>query len=166
MCCRIYDLADECGVPIEVNCKSPLHYDKQKGRDPETVRTPLYTSKSKVYLVNQEVYKKRQNETTNCPYEEKPNTIFLGTGSNYWHIHINKIFLKKAEISKINNVFEKKLPYSFLWLLHQCSRILDCRMPDLYLELMNLEIKLFKLIQPYEKSNETKCGTMFSKITL
>ncbi|XP_015374841.1 PREDICTED: TATA box-binding protein-associated factor RNA polymerase I subunit B [Diuraphis noxia] len=163
---RIYDLADECGVPIEVNFKSPLHYEKEKGKDPETALTPLYTSQSKVYLVNQEVYKKKQNETTNSPYEEKPNTIFLGTGSNYWHIHINKTFLKQAEISKINNVFKTKLPYSFLWLMNQCSRILDCRMPELYLELMNLEIKFFKLIQPYEKSNETKCETMFSNITL
>lgn len=161
---RIYDLADECGVPIKVNCRSPLHYTKQKGKD--TVARPLYTSQTKVCLVNQEVYENKQYETTNSLNEEKPNTIFLGTGSNYWHIHISKDILKKAEISKINKVFEKKLPYSFLWLMHQCSRVLDCRMPELYLELMDLEINFSTFIQPYETSEQTKCEEMFSNITL
>lgn len=117
-------------------------------------------------LVNQEVYENKQYETTNSLNEEKPNTIFLGTGSNYWHIHISKDILKKAEISKINKVFEKKLPYSFLWLMHQCSRVLDCRMPELYLELMDLEINFSTFIQPYETSEQTKCEEMFSNITL
>lgn len=151
-------------MSIEVNTKSPLHYTKQEDRN--TVAKPSYTSQTKMYLVNQKVYKNKQNETTNSSYEEKPNTIFLGTGSNYWHIHISKDFLKKAEISKINEVFEKKLPYSFLWLMHQCRRVLDCRMPELYLELMDLEVNFSTFIQPYETSKQTKCEEMFSNITL
>lgn len=153
-------------MPIQVNSRSPLHYTKQKSRDPVTVQTPSYTSQSKVYLVNQESYINQKNENTNSSYEEEPNTIYLGTGSNYWHIYINKEFLKKTEISKINKLFEKKLPYSFVWLMQQCCRVLDCRMPELYLELMDLEIKFSKFIQPNNTSKQTKCEEMFSNMAL
>uniref|UniRef100_A0A2S2NPB4 Uncharacterized protein n=1 Tax=Schizaphis graminum TaxID=13262 RepID=A0A2S2NPB4_SCHGA len=163
---RIYDLADECNIPIEVNFSSPLHYVKQKGRDSDTVGTLPYASQINVYLINQEVYKNKQNETTNSSYEEKPNTIFLGTGSNYWFIYINKNFLKKANIYKINTVFKKKIPHSFLWFMHQCCRILDCHMSDLYLQLMDLETKFSTFIQPNETSNQTECEEMISNITL
>ncbi|XP_060842088.1 TATA box-binding protein-associated factor RNA polymerase I subunit B [Rhopalosiphum padi] len=163
---RIYDLADECNIPIEVNFSNPLHYTKQKGRDSDTVGTLPYASQINVYLINQDVFKNKQNETTNSSYEEKPNTIFLGTGSNYWFIYINKNFLNKANISKINTVFKKKLPHSFLWFMHQCCRILDCHMSDLYLQLMDLETKLSTFIQSNETSNQTECEEMISNITL
>ncbi|XP_050053252.1 TATA box-binding protein-associated factor RNA polymerase I subunit B isoform X3 [Aphis gossypii] len=163
---RIYDLAEECNIPIEVNFNSPLHYMKQKGRDPDTVGTLPYTAQTNVYLVNQELYENKQNETTNTSYEEKPNTIFLGTGSNYWYIHINKHFLRKANISKQNKVFKKKLPYSFLWFMDQCCRVLDCHTSDLYKQLMDLENEFFTLIQPNKTSSQTECEEMISNITL
>lgn len=166
---RINDLANECDVPVEVNCSNPLHYTKQKGRDSDTFSAKSYTSQTKVCLVNHKVYTNRQNETietTNCSYKEKPSTIFLGTGSNYWFIYINKIFLKKADISKTATVFKKKLPYSFLWLLHQCCRVLDCHMSELYLELMDLENKFSTFLQPDKTTNQSECEEMFSNITL
>lgn len=163
---RIYDLAEECNIPIEVNFNSPLHYIKQKGRDPDTVGTLPYTAQTNVYLVNQELYENKQNETTNTSYEEKPNTIFLGTGSNYWYIHINKQFLRKANISKQNKVFKKKLPYSFLWFMDQCCRVLDCHMSDLYKQLMDIENEFSTFIQPNKTSSQTECKKMISNITL
>jgi len=119
-----------------------------------------------VYLVNQEFYENKQNETTNTSYEEKPNTIFLGTGSNYWYIHINKQFLRKANISKQNNVFKKKLPYSFLWFMDQCCRVLNCHMSDLYKQLMDLENEFSTFIKPNKTSSQAECEKMISNITL
>ncbi|XP_025191565.1 TATA box-binding protein-associated factor RNA polymerase I subunit B [Melanaphis sacchari] len=163
---RIYDLADQCNVPIEVNFNIPLHYTKQNDKDSDTIGTLPYTSQVNVYLVNQEMYKNKQNETTNSSYEEKPNTIFLGTGSNYWYIHINRHFLRKSKLSKINTVLKKKLPYSFLWFMRQCCRVLNCNMSDLYLQLINLEKKFSTFMQPNETSNQTECEEMISNITL
>lgn len=139
---------------------------KQKGKDPDTVGTLPSTAQTNVYLVNQELYENKQNETTNTSYEEKPNTIFLGTGSNYWYIHINKQFLRKANISKQNKVFKKKLPYSFLWFMDQCCRVLDCHMSDLYKQLIDLENEFSTFIQPNKTSNQTECEEMISNITL
>lgn len=119
-----------------------------------------------MFLVNEIVDKNIQIDTTNNSYEEKPNTIFLGTGSNYWCIHMNKYFLTKADITKINTVFNKKLPCSFLWLMHQCCRVLDCNMSELYSELIDLENRIFKILQSNKTDNQTECEEMLSNITL
>lgn len=122
-----------------------------------------------MYLINKPIRKNKQNETINNSYEEKPNTIFLGTGVNYWSIYINKTFLKTADIDKINIILQQKLPYSFLWFMKQCCRILDCPLSDMYLEVMNLE-KAFSIFQltneKTEKSDQNECEDLLSNITL
>lgn len=122
-----------------------------------------------MYLTNKPISKNKQNESLNNSYEEKPNTIFLGTGVNYWSVHMNKTFLKTADIDKIDTFLKQKLPYSFLWFMKQCCRILDCPLSEMYLEVMNLEkaFSTFLLMnEKTEKSNQTECEDMLSNITL
>jgi len=163
---RIYDLARQCDVPIKVNCNKPLHYKKQTYKDLDTKCPKSYTSQIKVYLINKPIDKNEQNEILNNSYEEKPNTIFLG-GLHYWFIHMNKIFLKKTDITKINTIFKQRLPYSFLWFMNLCCRILNCQLSEIYLELMNIEKKLSTFLQTVEETTSQKeCEDMFSNITL
>lgn len=171
---RIRNLAEECNVSIEINCSTPLHYMQQINIDSETktrnAKTCTATSKTKVHLIDQPINKNNNNEnkqdkTLNNLNKEKPNTIFLGTGRNYWLIHVNKKFLNKS-IAKINRVFNRQLPSSFLWFMYQCCQILDCQKSDLYRELMNIENEFSKFLQTKESTNLTDCEEILSNITL
>lgn len=166
---RIQNLADECNIPIEVNCNKPLHYTHQETSYFDTCDTNKKIScKSftKVHLIEELINKNEQNKKCNNNLnEERPNTIFLGTGHNYWCIHLNKRFVQRADISKLHTVLKQHLPYSFFWFMEQCYRILDCRLSDLYLELMNLE-EVFSLFLTKYKTNDqiTECEDMLSNI--
>lgn len=125
----------------------------------------IATAKTEVYLFDPPIKKNEKDETLNNSYKKKPNTIILGTGHNYWFIHMSKDFLLRNK-TKINRVFNKRLPYSFLWFMCQCCRILDCQKSELYIELMNIENKFSTYLQKNEKNNMTDCEDMFSNITL
>lgn len=146
----------------------PLHYTKLKTQDTEAkcfIPTTA-TSKTQVYLLDQPIKKNEKDETLNNLYKEKPNTIILGTGHSYWFIHISRDFLQRNN-TKINEVFNEQLPYSFLWFMCQCCRILDCQKSKLYIELMNIENKLSTHLQTnLTTSSTTDCEEMFSNITL
>lgn len=142
---------------------------EQTNKDPDTKCPKSYTGKTKVYIINQPIPMNKQNETLNNSCEEKPNTIFLGTGVNYWSIHMSKTLLKTVDIDKVNTILKQKLPYSFLWFMKQCCRILDCPLSDMYLELMNLEktFSTFLLTNEETKiSDQNICEDMLSNITL
>lgn len=108
----------------------------------------------------------KQNKTKNNSYKEKSNQIFLGSGLHYWFIHINNKFLKRADICSINDVFKKQLPYSFLWFMSQCCRILDCPPSKMYYELIQVENKLSLLLQEDKTSDEAELEDSFSNLTL
>lgn len=164
---RIYDLAGKCDIPIKVNRNIPLHYMKQKNKDRDTEGPKSYTDKTKVYLINKPINKNKQNETLKNSYEEeKPNTIFLGIGLNYWFIHVTPIFLKKTDITKINTILKQKLPYSFLWFMNLCCKILHCPLSEMYLELINIEKELLTFLKTDEMTSQKECEDMFSSITL
>lgn len=167
---RTQDLADECNIPIEVNCNIPLHYTHQETSYFDTCDTnkkKYNKSFIKVHLIEEPINKKEQNKTFYINLnEERPNTIFLG-GLNYWCIHLNKRFVQRADISKLRTVLKQQLPYSFFWFMEQCYRILDCQLSDLYLELMHIE-EVFSLFLKKYKSNDqmTECEDMLSNITI
>jgi len=166
---RINDLAKECDISIQVNCSRPYHYVKQSEKDSDTKCSKSYTAKSTVYLINKQksVINNEQKKIINDSYEENPNTIYLGTGFNYWSKHISKHFLKRADITKINTVLKTQLPYSFLWFMKQCCTLLDCSLSEIYVELINIEKQFSTLLQTCEVTHdETGCEEMFSNISL
>lgn len=128
-----------------------------------------YESFTKVHIIDKPINKKKQNKTfsTNVS-EEKPNTIFLGGGFNYWCIHLDKRYIQRVDISKLRTLLKQQLPYSFYWFMQQCCRILDCQLSDIYLELMYIEKEFSKFFEEnYDTSNQmTECEDMFSNITL
>lgn len=115
----------------------------------------------KVFLCKS-VAKNKREKSPEISHEENSNTIILGTGTNYWCIHFNKKVLLKAPMAKVNAVFKKQLPNSFLWFMNQCIRILDCRLAELYSELIDLEIRSSTLLA----SCETDCSQTENKDTL
>jgi len=140
---------------------------KHTNKDPDTKCPESHTDKTKVYLINKPRNKNEQNETLkNSHKEEKPNTIFLGIGLNYWFIHMNKYFFKKTEITKLNTILKQKLPYSFLWFINLCCMIVHCPLSQIYLELMNIETDLTTFLKTDETTSQKECEDMFSNISL
>lgn len=147
ICYRIYDLAKKCDVPIKVNHNVPLHYEKQAKQNYN--KSLLFHRPTRVHLLNEPtpVNKHKHNETSDNTRKEKPCTIFLGTGVNYWCIHINKRFLTNTGNAKVETVFKKLFPISFLWFMRQCCRMLDCQLKKVYCELIHVEEDLLSLLK-------------------
>lgn len=164
---RINDLSDESGVPVEIKFGKPLHYNKQQHKNSDTKHPKKYAAQTKVYLTNRPMIKAKHKAEINNSFEKTPNKMFIGTaGSNYWIIQINRIFLKTADVDKVNTVLKNDLPFSFRWFMCQCSRMLDCPLSVIYLELMSLEQKLLKFVQSNETTCQLECEDMLSNITL
>lgn len=144
-----------CDIPIVIDYNKPLHYikqDKTFDRDFKGVEN-IQRRNVEVFL-SQSIVKKKQEKIPEFSFEENSNTIILGTGTNYWCIHFNKKVLVDAPVAKVNSVLKKQLPNSFFWFMNQCVRILDCRLAELYSELIGLEIRSSNLLA----SCETECG--------
>lgn len=129
---------------------------------------PLNT-KTKVYLTNRLTTINKNILTGTCGIsheEEKPNTVFLGMGKNYWFIHFPYYFLKRSDSTTINTVLKNQLPYSFLWLMTQCCRLLNCSLSEVYWELISVEKMFLSFQHTKEKSKETELEDSFSNISL
>lgn len=159
-------MSNKSGVHVEIKCGIPLHYNKQQNKDSDTKWQKAYNAQTKVYLTNRPRNMNKQKSEFNNSPEENPNTMFMGIGSNYWIIHINRIFLKTADINKVDTVLKNNLPCSFRWFMCQCSRMLDCPLSVVYLELMSLEQKLLKCVQSIETNCQSECEDMLSNMTL
>lgn len=143
-----------------MNCNKPLHYMKQQNKNKKvTKNAKLYIKQTKIMISDDDkpINKKEHNDILNDSYEdEKPNTIFLGTGLNYWFIHMDDLLLNKTEdITKINSILKQKLPHSFLWFMNLCCRILNCTLSVIYVELKRLEKKFSRFLKTYKKKKKT-----------
>lgn len=108
-----------------------------------------------------------QNETPNESYKQIPNTIFLGTGKHYWHLYLRKRYLNRTSINIVNKYLKKQFPFSFQWFMSQCCNIVKCQPLRMYLDLMDLEIKLSKLVTDENICDQTtEYDDMFSNLTL
>lgn len=140
------------------------------GKKKNTMSTSYsFTTETRVYITNRltSINKNILTETCDISHEEeKPNTVFLGMGKNYWSIHFPYFFLKRSDSTTINRVLKNQLPYSFVWFMTQCCRLLNCSLSEIYWELIVVEKMFLSLQHTKENSNETELEDSFSNITL
>ncbi|XP_050428220.1 TATA box-binding protein-associated factor RNA polymerase I subunit B isoform X2 [Adelges cooleyi] len=148
---RIKNLSQQCNVPIEISYEKPSHYvqekkDKHDTTGPHCGKHILSTAIINVNLVNYTLVDNKIPENVHTAVKEKPNTIFLGKGYNYWSLHFKMKFLKDTSMAKVNKVFDEQLPDSFVWFMKQCRRVIDCKLTELYMELIRVEKNFQKLV--------------------